>query len=88
MVETPLPDTGAAPFAEADPLLPLTDDDERCLLEGVGWVGPVIWWVGLGSDMSTGRSEALVELEEWEVLLATEADRARRAVSSRVRRLT
>lgn len=42
-VETPLPDTGAAPFVDAGTLLPLTDDDERSLLEGVGCVGPVIW---------------------------------------------
>lgn len=51
-------------------------------------MAPVIWWVGLGSDMSTGSSEAEVELDETDALLATEADWARRAVSSRVRRLT
>ena len=66
----------------------LTDDEERCLRDGVGWVAPVNWWVGLGSDMSTGSSEAEVELDETDALLATEADWARRAVSSRVRRLT
>lgn len=38
--------------------------------------------------MSTGSSEAEVEVDEWEALDATEADCARRVVSSRVRRLT
>jgi len=66
----------------------LTEEEERCRREGVGWVAPVIWCVGFGSEMSTGSSEADVEVEEWEALLATEADWARRAVSSRVRRLT
>jgi hypothetical protein len=37
--------------------------------------------------MSTGRMD-WEEVEEWEALLATEAVCARRAVSSRVRRLT
>lgn len=69
-------------------LLVLTDDDERCLRDGVGCVAPVIWWVGFGSDISTGNSEAEVELDETDALLATEADWARKAVSSRVRRLT
>ena len=69
-------------------LLPLTLEDERCLREGVGCVAPVIWCVGFGSEISMGRREAEVEVEECEALLATEADWARRAVSSRVRRLT
>lgn len=38
--------------------------------------------------MSFGRREAEVELLEWEAFDATDADCARRAVSSRVRRLT
>lgn len=38
--------------------------------------------------MSTGSSEADVEVEECEALLATLADWARRAVSSRVSLLT
>lgn len=55
-------------------LLLLTDEEERCLRDGVGCVAPVIWCVGFGSDMSTGRREADVEVEECEALLATEAD--------------
>lgn len=66
----------------------LSDEDERCLREGVGWVAPVIWCVGFGSDMSIGKSEAEVDVDECEALLATDADCARRAVSSRVSRLT
>lgn len=67
----------------------LTEESERGLLEGVGCVAPVILCVGFGSEMSIGRSEAELELaEDWDVLLVTEADLARRAVSSRVRRLT
>lgn len=87
MFVTPLP--GAETLVDGvGMLLVLTDEDDRCLREGVGCVAPVIWWVGLGSEISTGRREAEVEFEEWEALLATEADWARRAVSSRVRRLT
>lgn len=56
--------------------------------EGVGCVAPVIWWVGFGSEISMGRSEAEVEVLECDAFEATEADWARRAVSSRVRRLT
>lgn len=45
-------------------LLVLTEDDERCRRDGVGCVAPIIWCVGLGSEMSMGRSEAEVEVEE------------------------
>ena len=38
--------------------------------------------------MSTGSSEADVDVEDWEALDATDAVWARSAVSSRVRRLT
>lgn len=65
----------------------LTDEEERWRREGVGWVAPVIWWLGLGSPISMGSSEAETA-EADEALLATEADWARRAVSSRVKRLT
>ena len=64
-------------------------DEELRWREGVGWVAPpIIWCVGLGSEMSAGRRDAEVELLEWEAFDATDADCARRAVSSRVRRLT
>jgi hypothetical protein len=71
-------------------LRPLIEEEDRWRREGVGCVAPVIWWVGLGSEMSMGSSEleAAVELDEMEWLLATEADWARRAVSSRVNLLT
>lgn len=65
-----------------------TEDELRWRRDGVGWVAPIIWCVGLGSEMSTGRREAEVEVLDWEALDATDADWARRAVSSRVRRLT
>lgn len=64
------------------------EEELRWRREGVGCVAPVIWWVGFGSEMSTGSSEAEVEVLECEALEATEADWARRAVSSRVKRLT
>jgi hypothetical protein len=68
---------------------PLTEEEERWLRDGVGCVAPTIWWVGLGSEMSTGRMEAFAEVDDMdEALLATDADWARRAVSSRVKRLT
>lgn len=85
--DTPLP--AADTLVEGvDMLLLLTEEEDLCLREGVGCVAPVIWCVGLGSEISTGSSEAEVEVEECDALLATEADWARRAVSSRVRRLT
>ena len=59
-------------------LLALRELEERWRREGVGWVAPVSWCVGLGSEMSTGRSEAVVEVEECEALLATDADCATR----------
>lgn len=65
-----------------------TDDELRWRREGVGWVAPIIWCVGLGSEISTGRRDAEVEVLDCEALDATDADWARRAVSSRVRRLT
>ena len=55
-------------------LLALRELEDRWRREGVGCVAPVSWWAGLGSEMSTGRSEAEVEVEECEVLLATDAD--------------
>lgn len=39
-----------------------TEDELRWRREGVGWVAPIIWCVGLGSEISTGRSEAEVEV--------------------------
>lgn len=69
-------------------LLALKELDDLCRREGVGCVAPVSWCVGFGSEMSTGRSEAEVEVEECDALLATLADCARRAVSSRVSLLT
>lgn len=69
-------------------LLVLSELEDRCLREGVGCVAPVNWCAGFGSDISTGKSEAEVEVEECEAFEATEADCARNAVSSRVRRLT
>ena len=30
-------------------LRPDTEEDDRCRRDGVGWVGPVIWWFGFGS---------------------------------------
>lgn len=69
-------------------LLVLNELDERCLRDGVGCVAPVSWCVGLGSDMSTGSSEALVEVDECDAFDATEAVWARSAVNSRVSRLT
>ncbi len=55
-------------------LLALRELEDRCRREGVGCVAPVSWCTGLLSDISTGRSEAEVEVEECEALLATEAD--------------
>lgn len=71
-------------------LLVLTEELDRCRREGVGWFAPVIWCIGLGSEMSIGRRELLAaEVEDMDdALLATEADCARNAVSSLVRRLT
>lgn len=67
----------------------LSEEDERCRREGVGWVAPVRPWLGFGSEISIGRSDAFAEAEDTEeALLATEADWARSAVSSRVKRLT
>jgi hypothetical protein len=65
-----------------------SDEELRCLREGVGCVAPVIWWVGFGSEMSIGSSEADVPELDMDVFEATEADWARRAVSSRVSLLT
>jgi hypothetical protein len=74
-------------------VLPVPDlaerEEELRWREGVGCVAPpIIWCVGLGSVMSFGRREAEVDWLEWEAFDATDADCARRAVSSRVRRLT
>lgn len=69
-------------------LLVLSEDELLCLREGVGCVAPVIWCVGFGSEMSTGSREAEVELLECEALLATDADWARSALSSLVKRFT
>ena len=55
------------------PLLVLSELDDLCLRDGVGCVAPVSWWVGFGSDMSTGSREADVEVEECEAFEATEA---------------
>lgn len=55
-------------------LLALSELDDRCRREGVGCVAPVSWCVGFGSEISTGRSDADVEVEECDALLATEAD--------------
>lgn len=55
-------------------LLELTEDEDLCLREGVGWVAPVIWCVGLGSEMSTGSKDTPVEVDETDALLATDAD--------------
>lgn len=51
----------------------LSEEDDRCRRDGVGWVAPVIWCVGFGSVMSTGSSEAEVDTEECDALLATDA---------------
>jgi hypothetical protein len=63
-------------------LLVLRLDDERCLLEGVGWLAPKPIWLGLLSEMSAKP----VDIEE--VVEATEADCCRSKDSSLVRRLT
>jgi hypothetical protein len=45
------------------------DDTElelRSRRDGVGWVAPRIWCVGLGSEMSTGRRDAEVEVLDCE----------------------
>lgn len=55
-------------------LLLLTEEEDLCLREGVGCVAPVIWWVGLGSEISTGSRETPVEADDAEALLATDAD--------------
>lgn len=64
--------------------------EERWRREGVGWVGPMSWWAGLGSEGSTGSKDGVVEVVD--VMLwfdATDAECcARRAVSSLVRRFT
>ena len=53
----------------------LTLEELLCLLLGVGCVAPIIWWVGLGSVMSTGGRDALAEVEDTELAFdATEAD--------------
>ena len=53
-------------------LLALRELEERCLRDGVGCVAPVNWWIALVSEISTGRSEADVEVDE-EAFEATEA---------------
>lgn len=75
------------PFVEGVVTLrPDTEEDERCRRDGVGCVGPVIWWFGFGS---AGSIRAVLAALECDVLLATEAECwARRAESSRVRRFT
>lgn len=77
-----------AEVAEVGILRPETEEEDRGRREGVGWVGPVIWWVGFGSEMSTGRSDGGTPDDVEDALLATEADCARSAVSSRVSRFT
>lgn len=63
--------------------------DEPRRREGIGCVEPVIWCVGLGSVISTGSKEGVLAALLCDALLATEAECwARRAESSRVRRLT
>lgn len=69
-------------------LLVLSELEDRCLREGVGCVAPVSWCAGFGSEISTGNNDAEVEFEECEAFEATEADWARKAVSSRERRFT
>lgn len=71
-------------------LRPEAFDEERCRRDGVGWVGPVSWWVGIVSLGSMGRREGVLEAELFcEALLATDAECwARKADSSRVKRLT
>lgn len=45
-------------------LLVLNEELLPLLLLGVGCVAPVSWCVGFGSEISTGRREAEVEVEE------------------------
>jgi len=60
-------------------------DDERCWRVGIGCVGPVLE----NSEGESAESKTVLEFVEDDVLLPTEADCcARRAESSRVRRLT
>lgn len=87
MLSLPAADVLVDGVGKVGMLLLLTEEEDLCR-EGVGWVAPVNWCVGLGSEISMGSNEAEVELEETDALLATDADWARRAVSSRVRRLT
>lgn len=84
----PLPDADADVEGVCGTLLVLRLELDLRWREGVGCVAPVSWWAGLGSEMSMGRSDAEVELEDWEALDVTDAVWARRAVNSRVRRLT
>lgn len=88
VVPLPVAETDVEGVVAFCALLVLSELEDLCLREGVGCVAPVIWCVGLGSDISTGSSEADVEVEECEALEATDAVCALRAVSSRVRRLT
>ena len=85
---TPLPATDVEVEEVFGMLRALSELEDRCLREGVGCVAPVIWCVGFGSEMSTGRREADVDVDECEALEATDADCARKAVSSRVSLLT
>lgn len=70
----PLADAGTEVDGVFGMLLVLNELEDRCLREGVGCVAPVSWWVGFGSEMSTGNSDAEVELDEWEAFEATDAD--------------
>lgn len=63
-------------------LLVLRLEDERCLLDGVGWLAPKPMLLGLLSE----KSATPVDVEE--VVDATEADCCRRRDSSLVRRFT
>lgn len=69
-------------------LLVLKLEEDLRWRDGVGCVAPVSWWFGFGSPMSTGKSDADVELDDCEALDVTDALWARSAVSSRVSRLT
>ena len=64
MVPLPVAETDVEGVVALGTLLALSELEDLCLREGVGCVAPVIWCVGFESEMSIGRREADVELEE------------------------
>lgn len=82
MVLVLLPVRPLTPLAAVVALRVLKLEEDRCRLEGVGWLAPERRWFALWSF----KSGKPVEVED--VVDATDADCCRRSDSSLVRRLT